>query len=331
LEYDPVSKNGTYAMMMFKGGKYHFYQGKQEADRIMEEELDYTAFMEYRLKSLNDPIIDVIKVEDLLEPKDSNAVDINNYKFEDEEVEFEKVIIQLDEEDDSLVAVKDSIAFKLPRQEIYSPNFTTDYVVSQVDNSFLNPSYQRYSFGGYQNPGFNGIMQLGLIDLFEDYRIIGGFRLPVSFDNSEYMLSVEDLKHRIDKKYMISRQAFQRQTGFDVQKIQTYDMKYNLKYPFSEVASMRLTLNGRYDNIVWKSTEPSTLLRDNENHYLAGAKLEYVFDNSRQLGLNLYNGNKFKIWGEAYHELDKANTDFFVLGFDYRHYQKVYRSIVFAI
>ena len=41
--------------------------------------------------------------------------------------------------------------------------------------------------------------------------------------------------------------------------------------------------------------------------------LEYVFDATRNIGLNIQNGTKFKLWGEFYHELDKRDTDFFVV------------------
>ena len=66
------------------------------------------------------------------------------------------------------------------------------------------------------------------------------------------------------------------------------------------------------------STEPATLEVENENHYLAGIKLDYVFDNTRTIGLNILNGTRFKVWGEFYREADKAKTDFFVFGLDFR-------------
>jgi hypothetical protein len=333
LEYEPIEKSGTYSMLMLKNGKYHFYKGQYEKDRIIEDELVNTQFMSYCLKSKQKNNIPTIFTSESTEEIDSNYVDINDYQFyNDKAAIIEKVFIEFNEG-----AKKDSVkkeekeTFKLPRQEFYSVNFTTDFVVSQVDNSFLNKSYQRFTGGGYQASGFNTLLKMGLIDLFEDYRIIGGFRFPVNFNNTEYMLSYENLKSRMDKKYLVSRQSFTRNSpSGNEQKVQTYDAKYNLKFPFNEVASLRLTNSVRYDKLVTLSTEPSTLAIENENHYLAGVKLDYVFDNTRAIGLNILNGTRFKAWGEFYRELDKAETDFFVFGVDFRHYQKIHRNIVFA-
>ena len=82
-----------------------------------------------------------------------------------------------------------------------------------------------------------------MIDLFEDYRIIGGFRFPLNFNNTEYMLSYENLKSRMDKKYLVSRQSFTRKlTIWKMHKrSKLMTLKYNLKFPFNEVASLRLT------------------------------------------------------------------------------------------
>jgi len=333
LEYEPIENSGTYSMLMLKNGKYHFYKGEYKKDRIIEDELVNTTFMSYWLKSKLNNNIPTILTSESAEKIDSNYVDINDYQFyNDKAPVVEKVFIKFNE-----ASKKDSVpkeekeTFKLPRQELYYVNYTTDYVVSQVDNSFLNKSYQRYTGGGYQASGFNTLIKMGMIDLFEDYRIIGGFRFPLNFNNTEYMLSYENLKSRMDKKYLVSRQSFTRNSPSEnAQKIQTYDAKYNLKFPFNEVASLRLTNSVRYDKIVTLSTEPSTLATENEKHYLAGVKLDYVFDNTRVIGLNILNGTRFKVWGEFYRELDKAETDFFVFGIDFRHYQKIHRNIIFA-
>ena len=333
LEYEPIEKSRAFSMLMLKNGKYHFYKGEYEKDRIIEDELVNTQFMSYWLKSKVKNNIPIILTSESEKEIDSNYIDINDYQFyNDKPSVIEKIFVEFEEavKKDS-VPQKDKITFKLPRQEIYYVNFTTDYVVSQVDNSFLNKSYQRFTGGGYQASGFNTLIKMGMIDLFEDFRIIGGFRFPVNFNNTEYMLSYENLKSRMDKKYLVSRQSFTRnsQSG-NAQKIQTYDAKYNLKFPFNEVASIRLTNSLRYDRIVTLSTEPATLEIENENHYLAGIKLDYVFDNTRTIGLNILNGTRFKVWGEFYREVDKAETDFFVFGVDFRHYQKIHRNIVFA-
>ena len=81
-----------------------------------------------------------------------------------------------------------------PIQQNYYTSFRTDQVVSQLDNSFLGTNYQRFAGGGspvYLNPGLNVLFKIGLSDLFEDKRIVAGFRISGTLDN-EYLLSWEN-------------------------------------------------------------------------------------------------------------------------------------------
>ena len=77
----------------------------------------------------------------------------------------------------------------LGKQRNYNTNYSVDYVVSQLDNSFLNGSYQKFTGGGtpiYLNPGINAFFKIGMSDLFEDYRISGGMRFSGDFNSNEF-------------------------------------------------------------------------------------------------------------------------------------------------
>ncbi|MCP2936570.1 hypothetical protein NK983_28195, partial [Salmonella enterica subsp. enterica serovar Typhimurium] len=90
--------------------------------------------------------------------------------------------------------VQSSDELRFPIQQNYYTNFRTDQVVTQLDNSFLGTTYQRFTGGGspvYLNPGLNVLVKIGLSDLFEDKRIVAGFRIAGSLDN-EYLLSWEN-------------------------------------------------------------------------------------------------------------------------------------------
>jgi hypothetical protein len=103
-----------------------------------------------------------------------------------------------------------------------------------------------------------------------------------------------------------------------------------LKYPFSEVACLRGSLIGRTDQEVNLSTDLSNLQQKNRNNYLGGLKLEYIFDNTVNRGLNLYNGWRYKIFGEYYQHVDKKAARFFVIGLDVRYYKKIHRDLIWA-
>ena len=295
--------------------------------------------------------------------KDSNYIDINNYTFENEVDKKKDTQIKITvvppfdtTKKNPVVAVVQgpkSGEFKLGGQKNYYINYATDYVVTQLDNSFLGQSYQKFAGGSspvYLNPGFNGLFKIGLSDLFEDYRIIAGLRLSGNLNSNEYFMSFENRKHRFDKQLVLHRQAFLNVAGnYSLVKIHTHEARYMVKYPFNEVASLRGTLGIRNDRTVYLATDQQNLLRDNLFDTWGNLKLEYIYDNTIKKGLNLYNGTRLKVFGEFMRRLDRSSsalpsfviandntapqntpTDIFVIGFDVRHYQKIHRDLIWA-
>jgi hypothetical protein len=63
---------------------------------------------------------------------------------------------------------------------------------------------------------------------------------------------------------------------------------------------------------------------------LAGVRLEYIFDNTRKVMLNIMNGLRFKIWTEYWQYTDNQARNLFTSGFDIRHYQKVHRQLTWC-
>lgn len=362
LEYSMNSERGKYSMLLFKDGKYEFWKGYRDQDTIMGDALqptefmgNYTALMENQASTATADSGEVNSVTTIKvfgdDPKKKDKVDIENYEFgggnNEEKPKKNGGWLQGGGRDNDPTAPKTNVAttvpdtadvekepeFVLPKASVYRLNFATDYVVTQVDNSFLNASYQRFSGGGteYYNPGFNGLLKLGISDLFEDHRLVGATRLTLDFNSSEYYLAYHDLSKRWDKTYLFHRQTLLSVSDFRVVKVITNEAKYLVKYPFNEVSSIRGTVNIRRDDEITMSTDINTIDDENVPHNLAALKVEYIFDNTIPKGLNLYNGTRMKIWGEWYQEVDKENTDFKVIGLDARHYQKVHRDMIVAL
>ncbi|MFN3917325.1 MAG: hypothetical protein ACK4K0_06250 [Flavobacteriales bacterium] len=345
LEMDVSPRTGKMALLLRQNGKYYFYTTSSGMDKLLtSDELPKTDYRRYITAMV------ARKTKDAATPKDKpsenqpnirkeNKIDTENYQFEDEKPTFEKEKITLSpsKSNATLAAIgkgKNKVElpeFELPRQEVYNINFTSDYVISQLDNQYLSQMYQRFSPEGlYQNPGFNSMFKIGLSDLFEDYRIVGAMRLPINFNTSEYMISFENLKNRWDKRYTGMRQSFFFPEGNNFKRIQSYTLNYRLSYPFSEITSLRITSTLRGDRIHTLSADNNSLRKPSDNRGLGGVKLEYVYDNTLPVGLNLFNGLRFKLWIEGYHELNRLNTDFFVAGADFRHYLKIHRNIIWA-
>ncbi len=355
LEHDVNVKANKLTEIIFENGKYKmFISPIVKPEAILPIDLKNTSYRDYKSKIekkeqaeldeknknlYKNPAIENVKVL-IPEPKkaDSSEVDINNYTFENEykktESNKESAPPSLATSDSSISKNQLGEAFVLVKQRNYNTNYSVDYVVSQLDNSFLNSSYQKFTGGGspiYLNPGLNAFFKVGLSDLFEDYRIVGGVRFSGDLNNNEFFLSYENRMNNLDKQLVLHRQGFLNvNSSNSLVKVHTHEIKYVLKYPFSEVTSLRGTFGFRNDRTIFTATDKSNLAKPNTYENWGSVKLEYVFDNTIKRGLNLYNGCRAKLFGEYYRQVDKQKTDFFVLGLDARYYKKIHHDLIWA-
>lgn len=344
LQYNVNASTKVLSFMTFQDGVYNFFVSNTSADKSMEiSDLKNTTFIEALVKKTG-PVKDKVDVE-LIKLNDAGkteSINIDHYQFEDDTPEFEKEVEELDkanniDKQEKVIAAKEEekeqAEFELPGYQLYKTNFAVDYLVTQFDNQFLFQSYQRYAGPGaiYFNPGFNGLVKMGVSDLFEDYKLVGGFRMPIDFESGEYLITYDDLSGRIDHKVIGYRNSFRAfDNDFQLVKVITHELKYRANFAIDEVQSVRTTVGYRNDRNITKALENISLDTPDEFFHNANAKVEYVFDAVRPRGLNLYNGTRFKIFGEYYKELtdDKANT--YIVGADFRHYQRIYKDIIYA-
>jgi len=331
MDYDVNEKAQNYSMVFRKGGRYLFSKHDLALDRALDKGYPSTSD---KVNIIDSGANNLSLVSDSLGEKE---VDINNYVFEDERknYEYEKESVRLEELllDTSTNVIDTTLKpFEFPRSKTYRLNFATDYILTQVDNSFTNAFYQNYSGPTSITPGLSGLVKLGMSDLFEDYKIVGGFRLSGNLMNNDYGMSFENLSSRVDKKLMFQRQSQMMEFGSYRFRFYTHAFQYQWRYPFNELASLRLTASARNDRFIALSVDPPSLASPNYNEYNVGLKIEYVFDNTISRGLNLYNGTRYKFWIERYQQPDRYDekTDFNVAGFDFRHYERIHRELIAA-
>ncbi|GAB4280146.1 MAG: hypothetical protein Kow0068_04310 [Marinilabiliales bacterium] len=304
---------------IYKNTKY-----RNEVDKLYQE----------KLKEINDSLNVKDSIAEILHKLDSlnndtNVIDVNKYVFEIEKRNYYKA------KSDTNIESNDSLpypVFQLPKQRYYFTAFYTNYMVNQIDFNFLNETYQTYTGGQvYFNPNLSLLFKIGTQDLMEDYRITGGFRIAGNFDSNEYLLSFENLKTRWDKQIIFHRMSFINKSTYDIVKTNTHEVHYILKYPFNQVARFDLTTSFRHDREVYKSIESiQDLQKDNVVMAWLGLKTEYVFDNTRKLGVNIYNGIRYKVFAEGYYQVNADHSNLFVVGADFRFYQKIHRNLIFA-
>lgn len=273
--------------------------------------------------------------------KSSDGIDFDNYNIKGEikseqpkEVDSTAAkLAKVASKNNQITARNANGELRFPVQENYYTSFKTDQVVSQVDNSFLGTNYQRFAGGGspvYLNPGLNALFKIGLSDLFEDKRIVAGFRIAGTLDN-EYLLSWENRIKKVDRQLVLHRQSFLKVNNYaSVAKVLTHDARYTWKIPFSEVSATKLSLMYRNDRIVFASVSDESLPLPNIYDNYGGAKVEYIFDNTRKKGLNLYNGTRYKMWAEYWRLIKEQQHDLFTVGFDFRNYKKIHRDLIWA-
>ena len=261
-------------------------------------------------------------------PVDTSNIDINNYIFTVSAERLKTVSMGSAAKNDSITATRND---EIKKPKLYLTSFYNNYVVNQIDFGFLNTSYQAFTGSAvYFNPGLNVLFKIGAVDLFENYRITGGVRFAGNFDSNEYLVSLENLKSRIDKQWVFHRQAYLNASDNTLIKTHSHNFMYITKYPFSQVSAVRATVNARYDRNVTLSTDIQNLNEPTQNTYWEGLKLEYIFDNTFNLGLNLYSGTRAKVFGEFYNQLLEKKTDIYIVGFDFRHYTKIHKNLILA-
>lgn len=344
LEYNYSPQTGKIGEIFFHNGKYKMRIEEFDSENVIpEEKVIITSYQKERSKELQEKdsletlrkevekkyrmMMDTLKKPLSEYFQTEKIIDINSYIFEKEKENYFQQQLLKDYPDIRI----DTGSFSLPKIRIYETSFFNNYFASQVDFGFLNNSYQTFSGGGgYYNPGINMLFKIGANDLFENYKITGGFRFSGNFDSNEYLLSVENLMGDFDKQLIFYRRAMNVLSDDALSKIYTHELFYSMKYPFNMVSALKSTFSLRNDMNVYLSTDIKNLNRENEMRTWASFKLEYIFDNTRRRGINIYYGTRFKLFGEIYKQIDRKKSDLFVIGGDIRHYLKIHRDLIWA-
>ncbi|MEL7020488.1 MAG: hypothetical protein AAGK47_02655, partial [Bacteroidota bacterium] len=301
----------------------------------------------------------------------SETIDIDNYffqtDFDDEEIPAQ---VDIDEEEGTLLLERpiptspatNAIAtiesddqkrvhdFRPGRITPYRTTFYTDYVTTTIDNSLLFGGLDSYAGTSqeYRTPPAGILLKMNLKDLFEDYQVEGGIRVPTSFNGAEYFLTFDDRKKRLDKQIAVYLRNQRNNTGntsifgpSEREEVTTVLGQYGIRYPLDIFTSLRATATLRQDRVTQLATDASTLNQPFINEQRIGVKLEYVFDNTLDVSLNIKHGTRYKFFGEIVKRFNVEVFDEFkfdfnegilgIVGFDARHYQRLDKHSILAV
>ena len=345
---------------------------KVEVDSTLAKELElvYKEIAEYKIDT-SGPTIKKLD--------DTSKVDIDNYTFQTEfnDVKDPKAIdpaksksdtiikpVILEENENGEIVRKEPSGFDIPVKNItkaveYNPDrkskyrnlFKVDDLTFQLDNTPLFWGMDLYLQGKYRFPALGLLMKTGFTDIFEDYRLEMGIRLPVNLNGLEYFLSFEDRKSRLDKKFSLYRRS--RTDDYLVTDTLTNEpwrakgrnIKHmamaELRYPLTKFASVQGTVSFQADKVALISENRNSLEVPVFSFSQAGLRLEYIYDNTIPLRLNARKGTKARFFADYFQNIEtgadsvrfkmKIKNPTMVLGFDARHYISLDNKTVLAL
>ncbi len=221
------------------------------------------------------------------------------------------------------------------------PKFYVENVAAAFNNSVLINRYQPYGGGGgpiQLNSGtpLSGLVRLGTSELMEDVKITGGYKISTNLKDNEWLISYQNYRRRIDwgVTYYRNVQQASDQFGNFVGRFYTNLYQANIAYPFDRNRSIRFSTGVRSDRFVYAALDPQFLAQPDEQTIYSTSRLEYVYDNSLNPTMNIWNGLRYKAyidWNRQVNKIafaDGPNT--FNLGFDARYYYPIYRNFIWA-
>ncbi|MEX2596267.1 MAG: hypothetical protein WEC59_04990, partial [Salibacteraceae bacterium] len=330
--YHFQKKSGNEVTDVFEPANSNFRQ-----DRLIQEESKELSVSEPEVDdTLGITIIrkKVFEGEGVTKKRDDGSVDIFNYQFD------EDVITQSENETDEgsnayiqkdSVVVEEAKPFELPEMRNYDIAFAATDLTTQLDFDYATDLYQPFNGGPYINPGLGTFLKVGMLDVFEDYKVEGGFRYSFNSNGTEYFISLEDRTRRLDKKYIVQRQSLTTQENIQIsQRTQLYQARAILRYPIDEVQAIQTTVTGRYDRLITLGSDRQRLEQDDLTDYWGGLKLEYIFDNTLPRALNIRTGVRMKAFAEHYRNLIDPSQSLYVTGLDLRQYTPIHREFIWA-
>jgi hypothetical protein len=234
--------------------------------------------------------------------------------------------------------------------EYRPPKFFNDYVVAGLNNTtFVVNKYQPYAGGvGPIDPSngndLNGLIRMGTVDVFEDYKVSGGIRIAPNLRDNDVLFEFTNLKKRLDWGFTYYRQN--NETIIDTGKVNNSNTRAlvklhsnyylaRLNYPLDRVRSLRFTIGPRFDRYVFPAYSIANLKQGDLKKIFGQFTFEYVYDNTLNPALNIWHGLRYKAYMDWFTQLNNvSNTEgrfLFNAGFDARHYLPIYRNVIWAL
>lgn len=154
-------------------------------------------------------------------PVDTGKIDIDNYEFQSEFEDITEPSIEKDDPDTEvtpIILVEDGddikaspakksqpkailtdpetkvVAWNPTHTKRYKSLFKVDQITFQMDNTPMYNGMNMYLGGYYQFQPLSFALKTGFVDIFENFYLELGIRIPFDFNGMEYFVNVENKK-----------------------------------------------------------------------------------------------------------------------------------------
>ncbi|MEK6782105.1 MAG: translocation protein TolB [Bacteroidota bacterium] len=300
----------------------------------------------------------------LLEKRDSTSLNKSKPAVEKDSVDQQKEINTEDFNFDSTEVKKDTVVKPITQEknvntEDYvfeddanqnkaTETFLTRYMKARDSNRLSGPftyeprfSYENLVTNFVIDPlrGFSVKLEAQMNDMLQNFRFYGGLQTAFDWKSGDVFGEMQYLPHLVDYSIRIDRKVIfwdglTEQTP-NYQKYTWQRLEIGAALPLSVKARVSIKPYIGYTrytdrgDINFPASPPSFL--PTEQQFYAGSKAELVYDNSITTGLNIIEGSRGKINFIHNEGLGNKNASFSQISIDLRHYQKIYKEIVFAV
>lgn len=267
-------------------------------------------------------------------PHEEGVVDTDDYKFDESAEEVTEVKTDNYRFEDEAV-----------RERQPSESFLSRYMKAREKSRVTGPFPYESKFSADNvvaslviDPlrGTGVLLETQMNDMLENYRFYGGIMSTLDLRQGDVFAQFEYLPHFMDFSVRFDRRAI-RWDPISTSKVFKYTLhrlEFGASMPLTDRVRVSLKPFGAIASSVdlgeqpFPANPPSAVTT---NRLYAGAKAEIVYDNSVNTGMNLMEGSRGKISLTHHQGITDERHSFTRASIDLRHYQKIYREIVFAV
>ncbi len=182
--------------------------------------------------------------------------------------------------------------------------------------------------------GFGILLETEMNDILQNHKFYGGIMTTTNLKSGDVFAEYQYLEQRIDYKLRFDRNVWYLNYGEDLrQRYSKNKFEAGASLPFgprSRISVNPFYMFTRYQDLNFFNLIPNAeKAGKNLTHYL-GVSTQFVYDNTIVLGQNIITGTRLKATFTHNESLTDRSRTFTNFNIDFRHYQKLHRSLVFA-